>query len=80
MTLLRNFGIREAPPAAENLTCGSMVGIVVSGFLSVTFTAPEDDPEDEFIAERDEVPGFVDTDIPAQVSVPGRYEFLVKVQ
>lgn len=80
VTLLRNFGVREAPAPAESLTCGSMVGIVVSGVLSVPFTIPEDNPEDVFIAERDEVPGFVDTDIPAQVSVPGRYEFLVTVR
>lgn len=80
VTLLRNFDVRAAPPPAENLTCGSMVGIVVSGVLAVPFTAPEDNPEDDFIAERDEVPGFVDTDIPAQVSVPGRYEFLVTVR
>ncbi|MFQ5489216.1 MAG: hypothetical protein ACE5GE_00730 [Phycisphaerae bacterium] len=80
VTLLRNFGVREGPGPAENLTCGSMVGIVVSGVVTVPFTAPEDNPEDSFIAQRDEVPGFVDTDVPAQVSVPGRYEFLVRVR
>jgi hypothetical protein len=57
-----------------------MVGIVISGTVSVPFTAPEDEPEDEFIAEQSAVPGFVDTDTPAEASIPGRFEFLVTVQ
>jgi hypothetical protein len=78
--LARNYGVREAPAPAINITCGSMIGIVLSGTVSVPFTAPEDEPEDEFIAEQSSVPGFVDTDIPREASIPGRFEFLVTVQ
>ena len=78
--LARNYGVREAPAPAINITCGSMVGIVISGTVSVPFTAPEDEPEDEFIAKQSSVPGFVDTDTPREASIPGRFEFLVTVQ
>ncbi len=80
VTLLRNFGVREAPAPAQNLTCGSMVGIVLSGSVSVPFTPPEDDPQDTFISEQDLVPGFVDTDTRSAATIPGRYEFLVTVR
>ncbi len=80
ITLARNYGVREAPAPALNVTCGSMVGIVLSGAVAAPFTAPEDEPEDEFIAEQASVPGFVDTDINAEASIPGRFEFLVTVQ
>jgi hypothetical protein len=80
VVLARNYGVREAPAPALNITCGSMVGIVLSGTVGTPFTAPEDNPEDEFIAEQATVPGFVDTDIPAEASIPGRFEFLVTVQ
>jgi hypothetical protein len=79
-TLARNYGVREAPAPAIDITCGSMVGIVLSGVVSIPFTRPEDNPEDEFIAQRDRVPGFVDTDIPAEASIPGRFEFLISVR
>jgi len=78
VTLLRNYGFREAPAAARNLGCGTGVGIVISGTVKVPFTAPENNPEDEFIQGRSEVPGFVNTDDAAQASTPGRYEFLVR--
>jgi hypothetical protein len=35
VTLLRNYGVREAPAAAEDLRCGTMVGIRISGTVSV---------------------------------------------
>ena len=78
VTLLRNYGVREAPPTAANLRCGTMVGIAISGTVGVPFTAPEDEPEDEFIEEHSEVPGFVDTDAQSQASMPGRFSFLVQ--
>jgi hypothetical protein len=80
VVLARNYGVREAPAPALNITCGSMVGIVLSGTVGTPFTAPEDNPEDDFVAEQSTVPGFVDTDITAEASIPGRFEFLVVVQ
>jgi len=77
VTLLRNYGIREAPAPAKDLRCGTMVGIAISGTVSIPFTGPEDEPEDEFIQEHSEVPGYVDTDVTRQASIPGRFRFLV---
>ena len=80
VTLLRNYGIREAPAPAKDLRCGTMVGIAISGTVSIPFTAPEDEPEDEFIQEHSEVPGYVDTDLTAEASIPGRFGFLVTMR
>lgn len=80
VTLLRNYGIREAPAPAKDLRCGTMVGIAISGTVSIPFTGPEDEPEDEFIQEHSEVPGFIDTDITAEASIPGRFKFLVTMR
>ncbi|HUU82965.1 MAG TPA: hypothetical protein VM243_05610 [Phycisphaerae bacterium] len=80
ITLLRNFNVREAPAPAKNLTCGSIVGIVVDGIVSVPFTEPEDDPGDDFIAGQPLVPGYVTTDETAAASIPGRYRFTVTVR
>ena len=80
ITLRRNYSVREAPAPAVDLSCGSMIGIVMEGTVSMPFTEPEDDPEDEFVAGRSAVPGFVDTDAPAEASIPGRFKFTVQVR
>jgi hypothetical protein len=80
VTLLRNYGFREAPAPAQDLTCGAMVGLVLNGTVTIPFTAPEAQPDDDFIAAQDEVPGFLDTDLAGQASVPGRFSFTVDVR
>ncbi len=80
VTLLRNFGVREAPASVRDLRCGAMVGIVMSGTVRVPFTGPEDEPEDEFVQEHSEIPGFVTTDTTSQASVPGRFKFQIQAQ
>lgn len=80
VTLARNYNFREAPAPAINLTCGSVVGIVIGGTVDVPFTQPEDDPEDPFIAEQASVPGFLETNTTAEARIPGRFEFLVSVR
>ncbi|MCP4249100.1 MAG: hypothetical protein GY778_18815 [bacterium] len=74
-TLLRNYGVREAPASVRDLRCGAMVGIVMSGTVQIPFTGPEDEPEDEFVQEHSEVPGFITTDTTREASIPGRYKF-----
>ncbi len=75
ITLLRNFSFEDGPAPAENLRCGAVVGIVLSGTVAVPFTGPETNASDEFIQNQDEVPGFINTDNAAEASIPGRYRF-----
>ena len=80
VTLLRNFSIEDGPAPAENLRCGAVMGIVLTGTVGVPFTGPETTASDEFIASQDEVPGFLNTDTAAEASIPGRYQYLVQIR
>ncbi len=65
----RNIGVRDVPSTVETPRCGSVIGIIVDGVLSVPFRE-----------DLGGVPGFEVTDIPAAASVGGRYEFRVTIQ
>jgi len=71
VVVLRNFGVRNIPAPATNLLCGSVVAIVLNGVLSVPFVVDE-------IGET--VPGFLDTDVGSQTSIPGRFDLLLTLQ
>jgi len=80
VTLTRNYSIFDSPAPVEGLRCGAVVGIVLTGEVSVPFTGPETDPGDAFIAAQDEVPGYVNTDNTAVATVPGRFKFLFQAR
>lgn len=65
--LQRNIGIRDQAAPADTPRCGAVVGIVVSGSLSVPFLGTG-------------IPGFDLADPQSAASVGGRYEFRVTVQ
>jgi hypothetical protein len=65
----RNIGIRDRPSTVENPRCGSVIGILLDGVLSVPFRE-----------DLGGVPGFEVADIPSAASVGGRYEFRVTIQ
>lgn len=81
VTLQRNYSVREALAPATNTNCGQVIGIVLSGTINIPFTPPEDEPPptDEFILERDQIPGVLDTDVAGQASIPGRVDFNVRI-
>jgi hypothetical protein len=71
ITLVRNFGTREIPGFPTNLTCGSVVGFVLAGDLTVPFVVDEDNAT---------VPGFLDTDVNSEAAIPGRFALSVSVR
>jgi len=71
VTLQRNFDIRDVPVPATDLLCGTVVGFTLNGTLRVPFV------QDELGAV---VPGYVDSDVTAEASVPGRYDFATTVR
>lgn len=71
ITAFRNFGVREIPGFPRNITCGSVVVFILTGELSLPFV------EDE---RGDLVPGYLDTDVASQVSIPGRFRLAIQVR
>ena len=68
---LRNFGVRDIPAPATNLLCGTVVAIVLNGTLTVPFVVDEN---------GETVPGFLDTDVGSQTSIPGRFDLELTLQ
>ncbi|MFH0981496.1 MAG: hypothetical protein V2A79_08155 [Planctomycetota bacterium] len=71
VTEVHNFGTRDVPGFPTNLTCGSVVTFVLNGDLTLPFVVDETNAN---------VPGYLDTDTPAQAAVPGRFELIVSVR
>ncbi|HEY3241910.1 MAG TPA: hypothetical protein VGM03_01040 [Phycisphaerae bacterium] len=71
VVLQRNFGIRDVPPVATGLTCGSVVGMIMSGTLRVTFVSDENGVNN---------PGYVTTDIQGAATNPGRFQFRMSIR
>lgn len=65
--LRRNIGIRDVPSPVTNVTCGSVIPIVINGVLSVPFSITDEPSYD--IADQNTI-----------ATIGGRYEFLVSVQ
>lgn len=67
VTLRRNIGIRDVPSSVTNVTCGSVIPIVINGVLAVPFSITDE-------------PSYDITDENTIAAIGGRYEFLVSVQ
>lgn len=79
-TLTRNFDPRFFPPPLQDLRCGAVVVLELTGSLSLPFTSGED-CEPEFNPPASGlVPGYDRVDIEAQAQVPGRYGLSVSIR
>jgi len=67
--LQRNIGFRDSPAPVDNLQCGSVVTIVLTGVLSIPF-----------FDLQGGVPGFDALNLISAASLGGRYEFRVSVR
>lgn len=68
-TLQRNIGIRDIPGPTSNFICGTVMGIVIEGVLSVPFLEGVTD-----------APSYDVNDESQEASIGGRYEFRVALQ
>ena len=67
--LARNIGVRDVLSPTPNVRCGSVVGVLITGALTVPF-----------LTGVSEDPSYDVADEPTIAQIGGRYEFVVSVQ